>query len=79
MKSRRLPAPLTPLHRDFVGALRRAWETQHTRAAFVGALYWETEDGRVYCPPSRDMKRLQRLADTLNYDGPIFDEGRTPS
>jgi len=63
-----------PLHPAFVSAIRAAWETQRVRASFVGAIYWETEDGRVYCPPARQLKRLQRLAVTLRYEGPILGE-----
>jgi hypothetical protein len=70
-KSRRLPAPLHPA---FVELIRAAWETRRVHAYFVGALYWNTEDGRAYRPPANEMKRLQRLAATLRYDGPILGE-----
>jgi hypothetical protein len=73
-KTRRLPAPLRPLHPDFVAALRCAWEGQRTKAAFVGALYWSTEDGRRYVPSERELKRLARLAATIRYDGPLLSE-----
>lgn len=62
-----------PLHSDFVALIRDAWERQRVKSAFVGSLYWETEYGRSYCPPDYHMlKRLRRLAVTLNYHGPIL-------
>lgn len=62
------------LHPDLVALIRIAWETGRTRAFYVGAIYWSTEDGRVYHPPVTQLKRLRRLAVMLNYFGHIFDE-----
>lgn len=63
-----------PLHPAFVERIRAAWEKQRVKSAFAGSLYWHTEEGRAYRPPAGDMKRLRRLAVTLNYHGPILEE-----
>ncbi len=65
------PGPLRPA---FVERIRAVWEQQSVRSAFAGSLYWSTEPPWIYRPPAGDMKRLQRLALTLNYHGPILDE-----
>ena len=69
--------PAAALHPEFVKQIRAAWEKGRLRASFVGALYWNTEDGRTYYPPANEMRRLRRLATTLGYDGPILDEVRS--
>ena len=62
-----------PLHPAFVERIRRAWETQRLKASFVGALYWHTEPPHKFYPAENQMRRLRRLAVTLNYSGPILD------
>jgi len=80
MTKTRRAAPLPPLHDAFVSAIRAAWKpvslglTSRRLPNLAGAIYWTTEDGRAYCPPQREMKRLRRLAVTLGYDGPILGE-----
>jgi hypothetical protein len=73
---------VTPLHPAFVAAIRAAWQPivmgQSSRRlpSLAGMVYWSTSDGRSYCPPRRDLRRLQRLAETLRYDGPLLEEVR---
>ncbi len=71
------PDASVPLHPAFVELIRHAWETGRIRSGFAGALYWSTEPPWTYRPPASEMKRLRRLAVTLNYHGSILDEGRS--
>ena len=71
-----------PLHPDFVAAIRAAWEQEPFRrrrlkcslARYAGAIYWSTEDGRIYPATMRERPRLSRLAAAIRYDGPIVVE-----